>query len=492
MKNKIITVKNQPDSSGVDKVSIGIIAAALVIAVVVGLVAFQVVLNIVLPMQTLNLPGAPVSNNAAPGTLETLLPEDTMPEIVPTPFPWDGASRVTVLVMGLDYRDWSEAPNEPSRTDSMILVTMDPVTRTAGMLSIPRDLWVNIPGYNYGKINTAYFLGDAFKYPGGTPGLSGNPLPPGGPGLAMATVEEFLGVPIQYYAQIDFNAFVAFIDEIGGVDINVPYDMVVDPVGPGNTVFLKPGVVTLDGKTALAYARNRYTEDGEFDRSKRQQQVILAVRDNILNYYSLPKLVARAPTLYKTLSKGIRTNMTLDYAIKLAWVVPQIPEKNIKQGIITKDMAIGVRVPSPDFPDGLSALKPLPDRIRLVRDEVFGYGVDSQSIVAQATPDTQPKMIAETARVSLQNGTNDPTIISSTYQYLISSGMTIVETAPADSIYNATQIKVYGAKPYTIKFLSSVFRVSPDRITYVGYQPEMPYDVQLVLGNDWLAQNPLQ
>ena len=99
---------------------------------------------------------------------------------------WDGNGRVTVLVMGLDARD-TEA-GEPARTDSMILFSMDPATHTAGMLSIPRDLWVNIPGYYEDKLNTAYFKGEADGLPGG------------GPGLAVKTVEEFVGVPINYFA----------------------------------------------------------------------------------------------------------------------------------------------------------------------------------------------------------------------------------------------------------------------------------------------------
>src|SRR5690606_1108907 len=111
----------------------------------------------------------------------------------PSAQPWDGASRVTALVMGLEFRDW-EAGEVP-RTDTMMLVTLDPLSNTAGMLSIPRDMWVSIPGFDNAKINTAYYLGEIYKLPGG------------GPGLAMKTVEEFLGVPIDYYAQIDFYAF---------------------------------------------------------------------------------------------------------------------------------------------------------------------------------------------------------------------------------------------------------------------------------------------
>jgi LCP family protein required for cell wall assembly len=160
----------------------------------------------------------------------------------PQPIPWDGANRVTMLVMGLDYRDWEG--EGPSRTDTMMLLTLDPVSRTAGMLSIPRDLWVNIPGFDYGKINTAYYLGELYDIEGG------------GPGLALQTVEELLGVDINYYAQVDFSAFENFIDEVGGIDVEVPFEITVDPIGPHNTVTLAEGTQHLDGATALAYARN--------------------------------------------------------------------------------------------------------------------------------------------------------------------------------------------------------------------------------------------
>ena len=118
--------------------------------------------------------------------------ESTIPILDELPDEWDANERVTILLMGLDYRDW-ESGEGPSRTDSMMLVTIDPLTRTAGMLSIPRDLWVDIPGYGHGRINTAYFLGEQDRLPGG------------GPELAMKTVEKFMGVPIQYYVQIDFG-----------------------------------------------------------------------------------------------------------------------------------------------------------------------------------------------------------------------------------------------------------------------------------------------
>lgn len=92
-------------------------------------------------------------------------PGSIAPDVEPVLTPWDGAGRVTVLLLGLDYRDW-ESGSDYSRSDTMILLTLDPLTRSAGILSIPRDMWVAIPGFKHGKINTGYYLGDAYKLPG--------------------------------------------------------------------------------------------------------------------------------------------------------------------------------------------------------------------------------------------------------------------------------------------------------------------------------------
>ena len=188
-------------------------AGFAVIAVITTILAFVFVRNLVSTWTLGTLPGEPNLTGSdlptpAPGEKFPQSGESLQPSCGPTPQPWDGSSRVTVLVMGLDYDD-TEARKTP-RTDSMMLVSMDPQSRTAGILSIPRDMWVNIPGFDYAKINTAYFLGEAYQLPGG------------GAGLAVQTAQDFIGVPINYYAQIDFDAFVEFIDEIGGISSTFP------------------------------------------------------------------------------------------------------------------------------------------------------------------------------------------------------------------------------------------------------------------------------
>src|SRR5215207_11406888 len=191
---------------------------------------------------------------------------------------WDGASRITILIIGLDFRDYMANQGAP-RSDTMILLTIDPLTKTAGMLSIPRDMWVNIPGFGYSRINTAWTLGRGSKLPGG------------GPTLAMKTVSHFIGVPVDYYVQVDFDTFVDFIDLIGGVDIYNDETLILDPMAHGKD-FPKVkltccGMRHLNGSKALAYARCRHAEqgckDGDIGRAKRQQKVIFGIRDKVLS-----------------------------------------------------------------------------------------------------------------------------------------------------------------------------------------------------------------
>jgi anionic cell wall polymer biosynthesis LytR-Cps2A-Psr (LCP) family protein len=183
--------------------------------------------------------------------------------------------------------------------------------------------------------------------------------------LAIQTVQNLLGVDINYYAQVDFSAFENFINDIGGIEIDVPEEISVDPIGPHNTVILQPGVQLLDGPVALAYARNREV-GADYARMDRQQQVVLAMRDRILSLDMLTNLITNAPSLYNDLRSGIHTNLSLQEAMSLAWTASQIPKENIHRGII------GANETTQSFsPDGMDILQPDMDAVRAVRDEVF-------------------------------------------------------------------------------------------------------------------------
>ena len=192
-------------------------------------------------------------------------------------------NRMNVLILGLDRR-----PNEGNiytRTDTMIVATIDPQTKTAGILGIPRDLYVKIPnedgGYFEERINTALEYGQLYNYPGG------------GIKLAEDTIEKNLGIHIDHYVIIDFQGFEEVIDSLGGIDVDVP-DYVYDPTyseteKPGDYFPLEffPGVQHMDGEMALGYARTRYNSS-DLDRIQRQQRVIFAAMDKALNLNVLP------------------------------------------------------------------------------------------------------------------------------------------------------------------------------------------------------------
>lgn len=414
----------------------------------------------------------PLSGTAQPGVEGSLSAEQiqqssqgaTLPE------PWSGSNRVTVLIMGLDYRDWS-AGEGPSRTDSMILLTVDPQTKTAGMLSIPRDLWAVIPGFNPNKINTAYYFGELYHVPGG------------GPELAMRTVEQTIGVPIDYYAQIDFDAFIRFIDLIGGVKINVPSAITVDPLGadtqPKN---LKPGVQVLPGAVALAYARERHAEGGDFARAGRQQQVILGIRDRIMDFNLLPGLIANSPQLYSELSAGIHTNLSLQDAIQLAVLATQIKDTNILRGVISEDDIIYGR-----SPDDLAILIPIPDKIRALRDSIF----TSSGALGPLTPgNIVERMAAEAPRIAIQNGTGDANLAARTQNYLVSQGANVLQVNIASVNYSQTVLVDHTGNPYTLAYLAQLMGITNARIIF-EFDPNAAVDVEIRLGSDWQNNNSL-
>jgi len=261
---------------------------------------------------------------------------------------WQGTDRVTVLLLGADTRP-SERGTARPRTDSIMLLMVDPQLKVAGVLSIPRDLWVDIPGYGLNRINTAYVWG------------AGD--------LAMETVQYNLGVRVNYYVLVEFDAFVTLIDEIGGIDVYVPYT-IYDPTYPDMAYGYDPFYITagqhhMDGETALKYVRTRHS-DSDFGRAQRQQDVLFAIRERVLSLNMLPTLIQKAPTLYATLSDSIVTNMTLDQMISLAMLAQDIPRENIRTGVIDANY-------TRDYITGQGAQVLIPDRERIgpLLHEVF-------------------------------------------------------------------------------------------------------------------------
>ncbi|MEZ4591260.1 MAG: LCP family protein [Chloroflexota bacterium] len=378
---------------------------------------------------------------------------------------WDGKSRVSILLMGIDQRCEEDGP---THTDSMMILTIDPVGLSAAVLSLPRDLWVDIPDFGVDRINQANYLGEIYEYPGG------------GPALAVQTVEALLGVPVDFYVAVNFDAFVEVVDLVGGINIDVP-EPIDDPDYPDRCYGYDPfsieaGEQHLDGEAALKYARTRATFGGDVDRAARQQAVILAVREQVFNLNSLPQLIAQAPQLWQTSQENVRTNMTLDEAIQLALLAQDIPRDSIRTAVLDFNY-----VYNETTPDGRQVLVPVRDNIRQLRDQLFA----PPAIPTPVIENLPALMAAEDARIAVLNGTAEFGLAASTQEYLQSFGINVVEIGNADaSTYLTSQIVTYGSYPNTSRYLTQLMHVPPLNVSS-GTNPDGDYDILIIIGNDW-------
>lgn len=231
---------------------------------------------------------------------------------------WNGTDRITILLLGADL----SSSDGTSRTDTIMLLNIDPKARTANLLSIPRDLKVVIPGYGIDKINAAFALGDYNKVQGG------------GAGLMIRTIEANLGIPIHGFVQIDFNGFVQMIDTVGGIYVDVPYPILDNEYPAENfnyqRIHFAAGWQHLNGEEALIYSRTRH-QDGDTSRSARQQQVLIALREQHLNL----DIIARLPQLIEDFGDSVRTDIGVSDALRLARIGLDIPRENIRQISVT-------------------------------------------------------------------------------------------------------------------------------------------------------------
>lgn len=273
----------------------------------------------------------------------------------PTPIP-PPASQVpfdpeviNILLLGSDAR----SPEGTFRTDVLILVSIHTGRRTAAMISIPRDLYVYLPGYSMQRINTAFQLGESLNYPGG------------GPGMLADTVRYNLGLPVHHFIRVEMDGFRRIIDALGGVDVNVACfyrdwrlrDPSLNPNVEANwQLFTVPrGVVHMDGDYALWYARSR-KRSSDFDRSRRQHEVLRAAYREGLRM----NLITELPALYDQLRASFTTDLTLADLLSLAPLAVRIDLSKVQSRFIGRDQVTSWRVPT----TGAQVLLPQADAIQ--------------------------------------------------------------------------------------------------------------------------------
>jgi hypothetical protein len=239
---------------------------------------------------------------------------------------------------------------------------------------------------------------------------------------------------------------------------------------------------------ALAYARCRHIEqgckDGDIGRAKRQQKVIFGIRDVILNPDNFPELLAQAPQLYNTFSNGIHTNLSFNDAIKLAFLIKDIPAANIRNEVISDKMLASGNV----VLGGLNAsvLRPIPDKIRILRDEIF---TASGPLSPFAKGDPSKLMLSDSARVRILNGTSTKQLDIQTGSYLSKLGVQVTEYGKTN-LYSRTTIILYSPKLYTLKFLIDTFAITSSVQILIKPDPTQTVDIEIRLGKDWINKLP--
>jgi LCP family protein required for cell wall assembly len=212
----------------------------------------------------------------------------------------------SILLMGVE--DYSSG-GDNGRTDTLIVLTVNPELQTIKMVSIPRDTRVTIPEEDKTtKINHAYVYG--------------------GKELTIETTEDLMEIPIDYYAQVSFQAFKSIVDELNGVTVNVPFDFYENSDENGERIYFEEGKAVLDGEEALAYARMRKRDPrGDFGRNERQQEIITAIMAKATSPANLFKIDEVATHI----GDNVETNFRISDALALQQKYPNINAKSIEK-----------------------------------------------------------------------------------------------------------------------------------------------------------------
>ena len=305
-----------------------LLLTGIVLTLMVGLVSYNIA-------STINKIFVAPSRTVTTEPVAGVVPEENEPAVTPTAVAQNpviinqpGADptqtpavskRITFVLLGVDQRSGETITG--TRSDTIMILSIDPATKSAGLLSIPRDLLVQIPGYEPNKINVAHALG--------------------GPELVKKTIEYNFGIKVNYYARVNFGGFTRLIDSLGGVDINVPYAIHDNqyPVGDTNkvtTIDFQPGMQHMDGTRALIYARTRH-QDSDFGRIQRQQQILLAARNQALQGSTLLHWM----DIMNSLGDTVQTDMPLSMVPDMINLGREISSDSIRNRVIDASMVTG-------------------------------------------------------------------------------------------------------------------------------------------------------
>ena len=299
--------------------------------------------------------------------------------------------RINILLLGSDDDQKFQGSYFLAQTD--IVVTIDPATHSVGMLSIPRDMFLNVPGYGMLKLDEAYAYGEKYLH--------------NGVGLSRLTIYQDFGIPINYYAWVGLSGFIKVVDTAGGVDVDVMHPITDDiyPDDTGNSqnayaykrLYLAAGPQHLDGPTALEYVRSRHADlVGDFGRSARQQQVLSQLKSKLT---TSPDIIAKLPALAKDLNGYLKTDMQLLDVVKLMNFARTIDPNKIQRVILSPPTFSTAAVAGSGVDTGEDIFNPICGPIQQAIAKMFELGnnakcntqasTSNSSAVASTTTTTQ-------------------------------------------------------------------------------------------------------
>jgi LCP family protein required for cell wall assembly len=368
---------------------------------------------------------------------------------------WPYKDRFNVLLLGVDHR--KDEPIEQSRSDTVMVVSIDPATKSAVMISLPRDLWIQIPGYYPQRINVAHAVG--------------------GPELAMRTVTANFGLPVNNYARIDFRGFEQVVDTLGGVFVDVERPIKDDEYPTEDygvmRIYIPPGPQWMDGRTALQYARSRHSEN-DFARARRQQRLLVAMRDRAIQ----ARMILKAGELIPLGLQTVNTNFGPVDLLRLAKLATEVERDRVASVVVDANYATPLTLN-----DGANVLVPnraaVDSAIRRAIEQAATAAVPPEAATAspaQAAPAQAP------LRVEVLNGTIRQGLASTTADWLRQRGVEVTRFDGADrSDYAETRLLTQPGREPAANALAAALGLPSAAVQTAAPAPGGP-DVRLILG----------
>ncbi|HSX18338.1 MAG TPA: LCP family protein [Candidatus Saccharimonadales bacterium] len=385
----------------------------------------------------------------------------------------EGDGRVNILLLGIG----GPGHDGPDLTDTILLASIDPINNKIALLSIPRDLWVKIPGDGYQKINAAYPYG---KQQSKAKNLIDKER--AGLDLLDRTLEPVIGVPIHYHAVVDFTAFQQAVDAVGGVDVNVPeqlYDPTIAWENNYNSIIAQKGLQHMNGHKALLYAKSRETSS-DFARGERQRLILVALKDKILSAGTFAN-----PVRISSLLDSFGSNVYTDFSRSDLSRVYQITSKVRSNAIVSLDLVTPPHnLLTTGNINGLSIVEP--------RAGLFEYD-DMKSYVRNALRDGF--IAKENAQVAIYNATTTAGLATTTATTLKSYGYNVTTVQNATNATNPLATTIVdlskGVDKYTRHYLEQRFGVAAvsKLPSSFGISPPLGTAFVIILGQDARPSN---